>query len=80
MLPRKPDLLADWIDVRLDLSYGLSREKYQAAGYRLAYLVATQQGLPRGEIIEASSLAQSSVIGLVRDEYKFAVLTKGNQP
>jgi hypothetical protein len=40
-LAQKPDLIADWIQPDLDLSYGLSRAKYEGAGYRIGYLIDT---------------------------------------
>ena len=39
VLARRPDLIATWIDEDLDLRWDLDRARYEAAGYRLRWLV-----------------------------------------
>ena len=78
VLVRQPDLIADWIDPRLDLRFGLPREKYSAAGYRLDALVFTRKHPPDGraliEVGEAASAGELEV--LIRRGYRYALLSR----
>jgi len=78
VLVRHPDLIADWIDPRLDLRFGLPREKYSAAGYRLDALVFTRKHPPDGraliEVGEAASAGELEV--LIRRGYRYALLSR----
>lgn len=39
VLERKPDFIAAWILANGDMIWGLDRQKYEAAGYRIRYLI-----------------------------------------
>ena len=76
VLSRRPDLLADWIDARLDLRFGLPREKYQAAGFRLDFLVFTRKEWPAAALVDVTSLDEASIVLLVRRGYRYALLSR----
>jgi hypothetical protein len=78
VLSRRPDLLADWIDPRLDLRFGLTREKYEGAGYRLEALVFTRK-LPGDApaLIEVGANARREEVDLlIRRGYRYALLVR----
>ena len=76
VLSRRPDLLADWIDPRLDLRFGLPREKYEAAGFRLDLLVFTRKERPEEALVDVTSLDEASIVLLVRRGYRYALLSR----
>jgi hypothetical protein len=76
VLWRNPDLIADWINDVGDLKYGLTRSKYQGAGYRLAYLVNTSRASRRANIIEVSGLAEETLSRLIGFGYDYALLVR----
>jgi len=76
VLSRRPDLLADWIDPRLDLRFGLPREKYEAAGFRLDFLVFTRKERPAAALLDVTSLDEASIVLLVRRGYRYALLSR----
>ena len=76
VLSRRPDLLADWIDPRLDLRFGLPREKYEAAGFRLDFLVFTRKERPEEALVDVTSLDEASIVLLVRRGYRYALLSR----
>jgi len=76
LLARKPDLITDWISSTLDLEYGLTRSKYQAAGYRIAYLVRTERANPFGDVVDVSGFDEKALRDLVDKDYKYAVLIR----
>lgn len=76
VLSRRPELLADWIDPRLDLRFGLTREKYEAAGFRLDFLVFTRKERPPDALIDVNGLDEASVVLLVRRGYRYALLSR----
>jgi hypothetical protein len=76
VLARRPDLIADWIDDTGDLKYGLTRSKYQGAGYRLAYLVNTDRTSRSANIVEVSNVPAEMVRRLIDFKYDFALLMK----
>jgi hypothetical protein len=76
VLSRRPDLLVDWIDPRLDLRFGLPREKYEAAGFRLEFLVFTRKERPGAALVDVTSLDEASVVLLVRRGYRYALLSR----
>jgi arabinofuranosyltransferase len=76
ILSRRPDLLADWIDPQLNLRFGLTRAKYEPAGYRLDLLVCTRKK-PKGDaMIEVAGLDDGEVALLVRRGYRYALLSR----
>lgn len=76
VLSKKPDVIADWINDAGDLKYGLTRSKYQGAGYRLAYLVNTSRAPRPANILEVSGLPEETVRRLVDFSYDYALLVR----
>jgi len=75
-LARKPDLIADWIQESLDLSYGLTRLKYEEAGYRIEYLIDTL-GTPSAQsIIPVEGMDATMLQPWVARGYTLAVLAR----
>jgi len=78
VLSRRPDLIADWIDPRLDLRFGLSREKYERVGYRLEGLLFTRkhpgEAPPLVEVGPETSAGDLDV--LIRRGYRYALLSR----
>lgn len=76
-LSRKPDLIALSIFSNRDLAFGLTREKYERAGYHLEYLVDTRRPPhPGPHILEAGSLDEATVRQFIVDGFDYAVLVK----
>jgi len=80
---RKPDLISDWIATCpeencnwLDLSHGMSEEKYQHEGYTLGYLVYTGK-TPSGEwIVDVSEYDRQAKLDLIDLGYQYGVLLR----
>jgi hypothetical protein len=76
-LSRKPDLIALSILPNRDLVWGLSRAKYEGAGYHLEYLVDTSRPPhPGPHILEAGSLDEASVYRFIGDGFDLAIVVK----
>ena len=78
VLSRRPDLIADWIDPRLDLRFGLTREKYERAGYRLEALVFTRKhpGEARALVEVGPETSAGDLDVLIRRGYRYALLMR----
>jgi hypothetical protein len=78
VLSRRPDLVADWIDPRLDLRFGLTREKYERAGYRLEALVFTRKhpGEARPIVEVGPETSGGDLDVLIRRGYRYALLSR----
>lgn len=76
-LSRRPDLIALSIFPNRNLACGLSRAKYERAGYHLEYLVDTgRPPHPGPHILEVGSLDESSVYRLIVDGFDLAIVVK----
>jgi hypothetical protein len=76
-LSRRPDLIALSILPNRDLVWGLSRGKYERAGYHLEYLVDTgRPPHPGPHILEVGSLDENSVYRFIVDGSDLAILVK----
>ena len=76
-LSRRPDLISTTIFPSRDLAFGLSRAKYEQAGYHLEYLVDTgRPPHPGPHIVEVGSLDETSVRGLIVAGFDLAILVK----
>jgi hypothetical protein len=76
-LSRRPDLISTTIFPSRDLAFGLSRAKYERAGYHLEYLVDTGRPPHSGpHILEVGSLDETSVRGLIVAGFDLAILVK----
>ena len=75
-LARKPDLIANWILKNLDLSYGLTKQKYESAGYSPGYLVYTGGAPPAQTIVKVQGVRDGLIQQWVAQGYNFAILTR----
>jgi hypothetical protein len=76
-LSRKPDLIALSIFPSRDLAFGLSRAKYERAGYHLEYLVdARRPPHPGQHLVEVGGLDEGTVRNLILNGFDEAVLVK----
>lgn len=76
VLSRKPDLIANWIRPDGDLAYGLTKSRYERAGYDVEYLISTLRNPPPTRILEVSGLNEASMAQQIRDGYDYAVLVR----
>ena len=78
VLALRPDLIATWIDERLDLRWGLDRSLYEAAGYRPRWLVYVRRFPPPGRppIVDIAGMDPAAVQDLVRDGWRYAVVER----
>ena len=74
-LSRKPDLIANWIQESLDMSYALTRTKYQKAGYQIGYLIDTR-GTTSPSIINVEGGDDTTIQQWVARGYTLAVLIR----
>jgi hypothetical protein len=75
-LSHKPDLIANWIGSRLDLGYGLTREKYEKAGYRIGFLVYAADKPPVQPIIDAEGMDEGRLQQWVAQGFDYAILVR----
>jgi hypothetical protein len=76
-LSKKPEIIAEWIHAdSLNLSYGLDREKYGAAGYRLRYLVYAGLKEPAEPIASGQGMHEDAINGLIQKGYDFAIVVR----
>jgi arabinofuranosyltransferase len=77
VLSRRPDLIASWFeDEDLDLRYGMTRAKYEAAGYRLRYLVNSTPASRGDDVLDARGRPPEEIVSLLRGGYMYAVLER----
>ncbi len=69
----EPDLIATWMKQGGDLSYGLTRSLYEAAGYRPLYLIGP---FPGQEIRSVGHLDDAGMEALRAQGYNYAVLAR----
>jgi arabinofuranosyltransferase len=76
-LSRRPDMIALSIFPNRDLACGLSRAKYERAGYHLEYLVDTgRPPHPGPHIVEVGSFDEAYVQSLIVAGFDYAILVK----
>jgi len=75
-LSRNPDLIANWIQKSLDMTYDLTREKYEKAGYRIGFLVYTGGTRPVQSIVNVERGDDTTIQQWVGQGYNFAVLVR----
>ena len=78
VLSRQPDVLADWIDPRRNLRFGLTRDKYERAGYRLAALFFTRKhpGDAPALLEIGEDAPADDVDVLIQRGYRYAVVVR----
>ena len=75
-LSRKPDLIANWIHENLDMTYDLTREKYEKAGYQIGFLVNTGATRPPQSIVNVEGGNDAAIQQWIAQGYNFAVLVR----
>lgn len=76
VLRRRPDYIATWIGRDLNMSYGLGRARYEAAGYRPRYLINTRLRSQGEDILDVAGRPESVLITLIGRGYDYAVLER----
>ena len=79
VLAYRPDLVTGWVQPSFDLNLGLNRDRYRAAGYRLALLVQIADRGMAEPIIEIRDQTEAQVRSLIADGYRFAVLVRTDE-
>lgn len=82
VLGKHPDLIAAWAFGGRDLAWGLTRERYEGAGYRLRYLVNAKKEAasnPPGNIVDVSGADGRTITGLINGGYWYAVLERNGR-
>ncbi|MFP5288106.1 MAG: hypothetical protein ACLGI9_20385 [Thermoanaerobaculia bacterium] len=74
VLSRRPDLIASWINHRLDMEWGLERRVYEPAGYRVRYLVNAGRDPMEPNLVDAAALSDGEISRKVALGYAYAVL------
>ena len=74
VLARRPDLIATGVDPALNGRWGMDRERYEAAGYRLKYLLnITEYRFPRN-ILPVEGLSSGETTRLIEAGYAYGIL------
>ena len=79
VLSRRPDLIAAWSSGGRDLAWGLTRDVYEGAGYRVRYLVNAKKEAAsggRGNIIDVKDADDRTIAGLISAGYWYVVLER----
>jgi hypothetical protein len=78
VLGRGPDLMATWIDENLDLRWDLGRARYEAAGYRLRWLVYARRFPPAegSAIVDVLGMDTEAIRALIRGGWQYAVVER----
>lgn len=79
VLGRRPDLIAGYLWPSLEVSPGLDRERYRAAGYHIAYLVNIDPGGLANSILPAPAADEDYPL-LLAQGYRYAVLSRSSAP
>jgi arabinofuranosyltransferase len=75
-LARHPDVIANWIFQNGDLAYALSRQKYQAAGYHVDYLINSTRTPHEPNVISVAGADEAIIRQWIAEGYDYAVLTR----
>lgn len=76
VLARNPDLIACWIGPDMNLYWGLTREKYERAGYAPMHLVYSGKFPPGDSVIGVRGLSEKEMSRLISHGYNYAVVGK----
>jgi hypothetical protein len=60
------------------MGLGMTRAKYEEAGYHLEYLVDTRRPPRSPHILAVRGLSESAVAGLIADGYDYAVAARND--
>lgn len=75
-LSRRPELIVLEISPNRDMGLGMTRSKYEGAGYRLEYLVDTRRSPSPERILPVRGMSDAAVAGLIADGYDYAVAAR----
>jgi len=78
VLSRRPDLIAAWLLPNGDMIWGLDRARYEAAGYRIRYLVYSGKN-PRHWLFDTRIFSLQQVSVLHGQGYYYGVLEHEGQ-
>lgn len=78
VLSRKPDIIVAWamLNPDIDLYTGLTREKYERAGYFIRYVVNNKRDSSDSNIIDVKNLDRTRIAQLISKGYKWIVLER----
>ena len=76
VLARRPELIATWIDADLTMKWGLERDLWERAGYRLRYLVNARQLPQTPNLLDVSGKSREEISYLISCGYEYGVLKK----
>jgi arabinofuranosyltransferase len=76
VLGRRPGLIATWIETDLDMKWGLMRPVYEGAGYRLRYLLNTEQGALEPNLLDVSGWPDEEITSRISRGYGYGVLER----
>jgi hypothetical protein len=79
-LSLRPDLIVLEIFPNRDLGLGMTRAKYEGAGYHLEYLVDTRRPPSPQRVVAVRGLSEREVAGLIADGYGYAVAARNGLP
>ena len=79
-LSLRPDLIILEIFPNRDMGLGMSRAKYEGAGYHLEYLVDTRRPPSPQRIVPVRGLNDSAIGGMISEGYDYAVAVRNDLP
>jgi arabinofuranosyltransferase len=83
VMRRRPNLIAAWLDMgatAIDLDWGLHQTLYAKNGYRVRYLLNTEQDSNGRDVVDVSGFADPDLRALSRRGYHYAVLERPAGP
>lgn len=79
-LSRRPDLMVVEIFPNRDMGLGMTRAKYEGAGYHLEYLADTRRPPGPQRLVAVRGLSDAVVTRLIADGYDYAVAARNDLP
>jgi hypothetical protein len=79
-LSLRPDLIVLEIFPNRDMGLGMSRTKYEGAGYHLEYLVDTRRPPSPQRILAVRGLSEAEITGFIANGYEYAVAARNDLP
>lgn len=83
VIAQRPNLIAAWVAPcnenqcdHLDLTLGLDESRYEAAGYRLRYLLNTTRESKEENIVDVKALDKQAILSIVFSGYGYGVLER----
>jgi len=73
---QSPDVISAWGSPQLDLSWGITRQRYRAEGYRLRYLVNALEDSKPENVVDVSEFSDFEISNLFNQGYQYFVISK----